>query len=96
MGLVSSACFAELGHNASIIEIDEDKVEAIDSGRPPIYEKGLDDLLSKHAGRNLQAITSYDEVPYSDLSFICVGTPPGPDGNADLSMVTSASRSIGK
>lgn len=96
VGLVSSACFAELSHNVSIIEIDEDKVEAINSGKAPIYEKGLDELLSKHVGRNLNATGSYEMVADSDLSFICVGTPPGPDGDADLSMVTSASRSIGR
>lgn len=96
VGLVSSASFAELGHNVSIIEIDKYKIETINSGRAPIYEKGLDDLLSKHAGRNLKATDSYDMVADSDLSFICVGTPPGPDGGADLSMVASASRSIGR
>ena len=96
VGLVSSACFAELGHNVNIIEIDKAKVEAINSGKAPIYEKGLDELLSRHAGGNLNATDSYDMVADSDLSFICVGTPPGPDGDADLSMVASASRSIGK
>jgi UDPglucose 6-dehydrogenase len=96
VGLVSSACFAELGHSVNIIEIDFNKVEAINSGEPPIYEKGLDALLSRHAGENLMATDSYDVIPESDLSFICVGTPPGPDGNADLSMVASASRSIGR
>jgi UDPglucose 6-dehydrogenase len=95
VGLVSSACFAELGHSVDIIEIDEGKVEAINSGKPPIYEKGLEELLSKHVGGNLRAITNYDNVGNTDLSFICVGTPSGPDGSADLSMVETASRSIG-
>ncbi|HII07516.1 MAG TPA: UDP-glucose/GDP-mannose dehydrogenase family protein [Methanotrichaceae archaeon] len=96
VGLVSSACFAELGHSVDIIEIDERKVEAINSGKPPIYEKGLEELLSKHVGSNLRAITGYDNVRNTDLSFICVGTPSGPDGSADLSMVETASRSIGE
>lgn len=96
VGLVSAACFAELGHSVNIIEIDESKVESINAGVPPIYEKGLKDLLSRHAGRNLHASSGYDEIFQSDISFICVGTPPGPDGSADLSMIESASRSIGE
>lgn len=96
VGLVTSACFAELGHNVTIIEIDECKVETINSGKAPIYEKGLDELLSKHAGRNLDAVNSYEVVADSDLSFICVGTPSGSGGDADLSMVAAASRSIGR
>jgi UDPglucose 6-dehydrogenase len=96
VGLVSSACFAELGHSVDIIEIDEEKVETINSGKPPIYEKGLEELLSKHVGSNLCAITGYDDVCNADLSFICVGTPSGSDGSADLSMVESASRSLGE
>jgi UDPglucose 6-dehydrogenase len=94
--LVSSVCFAELGHSVDLIEIDEGKVEAINSGKPPIYETGLEELLSKHVGGNLRAITGYGDVRESDLSFICVGTPPRPDGSADLSMVEIASRSIGR
>jgi UDPglucose 6-dehydrogenase len=96
VGLVSSACFAELGHSVSLIEIDEKKVEAINSGKPPIYEKGLEELLRKHAGRNLKASSSYDEVCNTEISFICVGTPSGPEGEADLSMIEAASRSVGE
>jgi len=96
VGLVSSACFAEIGHYVNIIEIDKDKVEAINSGEPPIYEKGLKYLLSRHIGQNLYASTGYDGLSNSDVSFICVGTPPGSDGSADLSMIESASISIGE
>ncbi|KUK68415.1 MAG: UDP-glucose/GDP-mannose dehydrogenase family protein [Methanothrix sp.] len=96
VGLVSSACFADLGHYVDLIEIDEAKVEAINSGKPPIYEKGLGELLSKHAGIRLRASTGYDVVCDADLSFICVGTPSGPDGSANLSMVEAASRSLGE
>lgn len=96
VGLVTSACFAELGHFVNIIEIDESKVKAINAGVPPIYEIGLEDLLSKHAGGNLIASAGYDNIFQSDISFICVGTPAGPDGRANLAMIESASRSIGK
>jgi len=96
VGLISSVCFAELGHLVNIIEIDKNKAEAINASKPPIFEKGLDGLLLAHAGRNLFACTDYHDVPCSDLSFICVGTPQGNDGHADLSLVASASKSIGK
>lgn len=96
VGLVSAACFAQLGHTIVLIEIDEARVEAINGGRPPIYERGLCELLSKHVGCGMRATSSYDPVRGTDLSFICVGTPPRADGSADLSMVESASRSLGE
>ena len=96
VGLVSAACFAQLGHCVDVIEIDEEKVEAINEGRSPIYEKGLDELLSRHVGVSLCAGSGYDRVSDTDISFICVGTPPGPGGGADLSMVEKASRSLGE
>lgn len=96
VGLVSAACFAQLGHSVDIIEIDEEKVEAINKGSSPIYEKGLEELLSRHVGISLCSRAGYDRVSHTDISFICVGTPPGPDGGADLSMVESASRSLGE
>jgi len=95
VGLISSICFAELGHCINLIEIDGRKAEAINSASPPIYEKGLEELLSKHAGRNLTASTNYSGIPESDVTFICVGTPPKSDGSANLSMIESASKSIG-
>jgi len=96
VGLVSSACFAELGHSVDLVEIDEEKVEAINSGKPPIYEKGLEELLRKHAGHDLRANSGYNDLLNSEISFICVGTPSGSDGSADLSMIEAASRSIGE
>ncbi len=96
VGLVSSVCLAELEHSVTLIEVDKKKVEAINSGVPPIYERGLDELLRRHVGRNLYATESYEDLTSSDLTFICVGTPAGKDGSADLSIVESASVSIGK
>lgn len=96
VGLVSSVCLTELKHSISLIEVDENKVEAINSGMPPIYEKGLDELLRRHAGIDLYATNSYEDLASSDLTFICVGTPAGKDGSADLSIVESASVLIGK
>jgi len=77
VGLVTGACFAELGHSVDIVEIDGRKAAAIDAGHAPIHERGLDALLERHAGARLSAGTDYDPVAAADLSFICVGTPPG-------------------
>jgi len=95
VGLVSATCLADLGHSVILIDIDEDKVDAINSGKPPIYEKGLMELLSAHVGRDLLATTGYEDLVSTDLTLICVGTPPLPDGSADLSMIESASALIG-
>lgn len=96
VGLVSSLCFAELDHIVNLVEIDPRKVEFINYGKPLIYENGLESLLSRHNYRNFLASESYDYVSESDLIFICVGTPPASDGAVDLSLIDSASRSIGE
>lgn len=96
VGLVSSVCLAEMGHQVALVEIEPDKVASINSGRPTLYEKGLHSLLSANIGSRLRAGTDYDIISRSDISLICVGTPPAADGGADLSMVRSASRSIGE
>jgi len=96
VGLVSAACFADMGHDVTIVELDREKVDKINIGISPIYEKGLDSLLSAHSGRTLHATTEYSDVSCSDLSLICVGTPSRPDGSSDLSMIESASVSVGK
>jgi len=68
----------------------------INAGIPPIHEHGLSELLEKHAGIGLRATVDYnDAIPDSDLTFICVGTPSDEDGRIDLSIVRSASESIG-
>ena len=95
VGLVTGACFAELGHTVTIINRGSEKVHAINAKKPPIYEEGLEDLLVRHVGTHLCASTSYDSVPISDLTFICVGTPPNDDGSANLSSLEAASKSIG-
>jgi len=95
VGLVSGACFAELGNDVTIIEIDPAKVLAINEQQPPIYEIGLEDLLKKHIGNRLCASITYDSVASADIIFICVGTPPNSDGSANLSYIESASAMIG-
>ena len=97
VGTVTGACLAELGHDVICVDIDQQKVDWINAGIAPIHEPGLSELLKKHAGIRLRATTDYnDAIPNSDLTFICVGTPSGEDGRIDLSIVRSASKSIGE
>lgn len=95
VGLVSATCLAEMGHSVDLIEIDSQKVAALKSSKSPIYERGLNELLRKHIGNQLRVLTNCDMISDSDMSFICVGTPSIRGGEADLSMVETASRSLG-
>ena len=96
VGTVTAACFAEPGHNVVCIDIDPGKVDMINRGKPPIYEEGLEELLKKHAGKNIRATADYDDaVANTDISFICVGTPSDDNGNIDLGIVKAASQSLG-
>ncbi len=95
VGAVTAACLAELGHNVCCIDVDAEKVDNINAGIPPIHEEGLEELFQKHAGKMLVAATDYTSVADSDVSFICVGTPSAQDGEIDLSVIKTASKSIG-
>ena len=97
VGTVTGTCFAELGHNVVCVDVDMAKVDQINAGIPPIHEPELPALLKKHVGKRLRATGDYnDAILNSEVTFICVGTPSGDDGHIDLSIVRSASKSIGK
>lgn len=97
VGTVSAACFAELGHQVICVDIDQEKIDLINAGIPPIYEAGLSELLKKHAGKKLTATDDYEvAVKNSEVSFICVATPQDSDGRIDLGIVKAASASLGK
>ena len=97
VGLVSGACFAEFGANVTCLDVDEGKVEALQNGKIPIYEPGLEDLVQRNvkAGR-LQFSTRFqDWVGDADLIFIAVGTPTRRgDGDADLKYVYAAATQV--
>ncbi len=93
VGLVTGACFAKLGNEVVCVDIDEGKVRKINNRTAPFYEKGLDDLLKEV---NLRATTDIEEaIRSTDVTFICVGTPQGLMGEADLRHVDQACRDIG-
>lgn len=95
VGLVSAACFAELGHHVVAIDNDAKKIEQLLAGGVPIHEEHLPELLKKHTGRNLAFSTDLKSaVRFCDAVFICVGTPPSPTGEADLSYVEEVAREI--
>ena len=95
VGLVASACFAELGHQVVCVDNDQDKVTALNRGEVPIHERFLPELLSRHRGGRLEFSTCLHEaVKRSSVIFIAVGTPAGQNGECDLSFVESVSREI--
>lgn len=96
VGLVSGACFAEVGHHVICVDNDARKVESLRAGKVPIYEPGLEDLIHQNvAARRLSFTTSTEEgVDNSDVVFIAVPTPPQPDGSVDLSYIEKVAREI--
>ena len=96
VGLVTGACFADLGVHVTCVDIDEDRVRRLQQGEIPIYEPGLDALIKPAmANGRLHFTSRYDEaVPGRDVVFIAVGTPSDEDGSADLSYVLAAARTI--
>lgn len=98
VGLVSGACFAEMGLDITCVDTDREKIEALRSGQIPIYEPGLEELVRRNtaAGR-LHFTTDLTEcLDRVEVVFTAVGTPPGADGGADLSQVMSVARTFGE
>lgn len=95
VGLVSGACFAEVGHDVTCVDVDTNKVDCINRGETPIYEVGLEALLRRHIGKRLRATTDMKAaVRGSDMTFIAVGTPF--DGERiDLTYIRQAARDVG-
>ncbi|MFC4438561.1 MULTISPECIES: UDP-glucose 6-dehydrogenase AglM [Natrialbaceae] len=96
VGTTIAACFAELGHDVTAIDIDEEIVATLNEGRAPIDEPGLGELLETHVGDRLEATTSYDAVPESDVTFLAIGTPSNEDGSIDLTALEGAAEATGE
>ena len=97
VGLVSGACFAEVGINVTCVDIDEKKIERLLNGIIPIYEPGLDTLVNRNVKeKRLNFVTDLAEcIDDVDVVFCAVGTPPDEDGSADLSYVEAVARRFG-
>jgi len=97
VGLVVGSCLAEGGNHVTCADIDEAKIASLNSGEVPIYEPGLDRLISHNlaAGRLRFTTDASDGIRASSAIFVAVGTPPGEDGSANLEFVRQAARTIG-
>ena len=100
VGTTIAACFADLGHEVINIDIDEDIVETINTGTPPIHEDGLPELVAEHAAQDgtgrLRATTEYDAILDTDATFLCLPTPQNDDGSIDLSIMEAGAVQLGK
>lgn len=98
VGLVSGACFAEVGIQVVCVDVNEVKIDGLRNGILPIYEPGLEELVNRnYASGRLSFSTQLGEaIQGSEVVFIAVGTPPGEDGSADLKYVLSVAKEIGE
>jgi UDPglucose 6-dehydrogenase len=87
VGLVTAACFAELGHHVTVRDVDPERIEALASGEIPIHEKDLKDLCHRNRDRLRFTLDIGDVIESAGIVFVCVGTPPLYSGDADLSAV---------
>ena len=98
VGLVLGACLAENGNSVICVDKDEAKIATLRSGKMPIYEPGLEELVRRNEQEERLSFTT--ELPAavqaSEIVFIAVGTPQGEDGSADLSHVLAVAREVGR
>ncbi len=98
VGLVTGACLAEVGHEVICVDIDAAKIDGLNQGRLPIYEPGLEDIVTNNraAGRLRFTTDAAAAISHGDTIFIAVGTPPDEDGSADLRHVLAVAKIIGQ
>ena len=98
VGLVAAACFAEMGNTVTCVDIDQNKIDALENGIIPIYEPGLEPIIKNNFVKKRLLFTTNinDALEVSNIVFIAVGTPMGEDGSADLQYVLSVAKSIGE
>jgi UDPglucose 6-dehydrogenase len=96
VGLVTGACFAEVGHQVVCVDNDPKKVQVLQAGGIPIYEPGLEEIVQRNVANGRLRFTGEigDGVRNSDVVFIAVPTPPNPDGSVDMSFVERVAREI--
>lgn len=96
VGLVTGACMAEMGNDVICVDVDAGKIDALNAGKVPIYEPGLDVLIQRNreAGRLRFTTDIAAGVEHGKFQFIAVGTPPDEDGSADLQYVLAVAKSI--
>ncbi|MFA9371609.1 MAG: UDP-glucose/GDP-mannose dehydrogenase family protein [Labilibaculum antarcticum] len=98
VGLVSGTCFSETGVEVVCVDVNEEKINLLNSGEIPIYEPGLKDIFTRNVEKNRLSFTTSlkDSLIDAEVIFIAVGTPPDEDGSADLKYVLGVAREIGR
>jgi UDPglucose 6-dehydrogenase len=98
VGLVTAACFADVGNDVLCLDLDASRIDILNAGGVPLYEPGLKELLERNraAGRLRFTTDAAYSVVHADLQFIAVGTPPDVDGSADVSQVLAAAQAVGR
>lgn len=98
VGSVTGACFAEMGNTVICVDKDRNKIDQFESGKAPLHEKGLDELVLRNLKNKTLSFTTDFEAALkaSDIVFIAVGTPPNEDGSADLSHVLGVATDLGR
>lgn len=97
VGLVTGTCFANTGNDVTCLDVDQKKIDRLNQGRSPIFEPGLEELITRNAKAGRLQFTTEKHTAYesAQIIFICVGTPSDEQGNADLKYVLAAARDIG-
>lgn len=98
VGLVTGTCFAESGINVTCVDIDQRKIDMLNNGKVPIWEPGLEDMISRNVSKKRISFSTSlkDSLEEAEAVFIAVGTPPDEDGSADLQYVLDVAREIGE
>lgn len=98
VGLVSGACFADVGIDVTCVDIDQNKINKLKNGIMPIYEPGLEEIVTRNykSGRLHFSTDLGEAIQGAEVAFIAVGTPPGEDGSADLKYVLAVADEIGR
>ena len=95
VGTTVAACLADLGHDVTAVDIDQDVVDSLNAGEIHIHEPGLDPLVAAHAGDRLTATTDHAAVADTDVTFLAVETPAREDGSIDPSALLAAAEDVG-
>jgi len=96
VGLITAAGLSEKGHNVTCVDIQKERVELINSGKTPLFEEGLEEILKRNVGKNLRATTDLEDILSTDVTFICVQTPADFDGTVDLRYIKNTVRDMGR
>ena len=98
VGLVTGACFAEMGNQVICVDVDRDKLALLHRGEIPIYEPGLERVVERNVRRDSLEFTEDLKAALdgAQIAIIAVGTPPGEDGSADLRYVLEVARALGE